>query len=463
MRAPFPRARRIGAMSAGLRRKEQSRDVPAPPSASSPPPPPPSTTIIADPPPDVTPDPSHTAAAAAAMAAAAMAAAMATPAGGEGATPAVLKVRKPYTVTKPRQRARLGNALWTDEEHRKFKEALKQYGRAWQRIQEHIGTKTAKQIRNHADKWFAKLRREAAAGNGTNTEGETVDTIPPPRAHTTWTDEEHRKFKEAFKQYGRAWRRIAEHIGTKTAVQIRRHAEKWFAKLEREAAAGNGTNAEGETVDTIPPPRPKRKPLYPYPEMPEMPVLQPALVDVDLGAAGRRLVAHVADAFLAPTSKKCSTKVAFARGFFKYLVSREDIARASLPEDLIFELEEAMGVSYPLHAGWTWRLCEGRRNLPEHVPYPEPAPPPDPPNLVAWVCSRHRDDEGRPHETTNDMLHALVELESTSGIFLHPWVVIRKNQAAIGPHRSFQKVEHIVGMLDHHDSSIRLKFKSTKA
>ena len=370
-------------MSAGLRRKEQSRDVPAPPSASSPPPPP-STTIIADPPPDVTPDPSHTAAAAAAMAAA-----MATPAGGEGATPAVLKVRKPYTVTKPRQRARLGNALWTDEEHRKFKEALKQYGRAWRRIQEHIGTKTAKQIQNHAD--------------------------------------------------------------------------KWFAKLEREAAAGNGTNAEGETVDTIPPPRPKRKPLYPYPEMPEMPVLQPALVDVDLGAAGRRLVAHVADAFLAPTSKKCSTKVAFARGFFKYLVSREDIARASLPEDLIFELEKAMGVSYPLHAGWTWRLCEGRRNLPEHVPYPEPAPPPDPPNLVAWVCSKHRDDEGRPHETTNDMLHALVELESTSGIFLHPWVVIRKNQAAIGPHRSFQKVEHIVGMLDHHDSSIRLKFKSTKA
>ena len=47
-------------------------------------------------------------------------------------------------------------------------------------------------------------------------------------------------------------------------------------------------------------------------------MLAPALVNVDLGAAGRRLVAHLADAFLAQTSKKCSTEVAFARGFFKY-------------------------------------------------------------------------------------------------------------------------------------------------
>ena len=33
--------------------------------------------------------------------------------------------------------------------------------------------------------------------------------------------------------------RLAEHIGTKTAVQIRSHAQKFFSKLEREQAAGN--------------------------------------------------------------------------------------------------------------------------------------------------------------------------------------------------------------------------------
>ena len=37
-------------------------------------------------------------------------------------------MRKPYTITKQRER-------WSDEEHKKFLEALKLYGRAWRRIE----------------------------------------------------------------------------------------------------------------------------------------------------------------------------------------------------------------------------------------------------------------------------------------------------------------------------------------
>ncbi|CAI9110312.1 OLC1v1010314C1 [Oldenlandia corymbosa var. corymbosa] len=77
-----------------------------------------------------------------------------------------------------------------------------------------------------------------------------------------WTEEEHKKFLEALKLYGRAWRRIEEHVGTKTAVQIRSHAQKFFTKVARDS--GNGDAASVGPIE-IPPPRPKRKPLHPYP------------------------------------------------------------------------------------------------------------------------------------------------------------------------------------------------------
>ncbi|WOL13405.1 protein REVEILLE 1 [Canna indica] len=72
-----------------------------------------------------------------------------------------------------------------------------------------------------------------------------------------WTEEEHEKFLEAIQLHGRSWRRIQEHIGTKTAIQIRSHAQKFFSKVDREA--------DTEKSIEIPPPRPKRKPVHPYP------------------------------------------------------------------------------------------------------------------------------------------------------------------------------------------------------
>ncbi|XP_039012071.1 protein LATE ELONGATED HYPOCOTYL-like isoform X1 [Hibiscus syriacus] len=85
----------------------------------------------------------------------------------------VIKTRKPYTITKQRER-------WTEEEHNRFLEALKLYGRAWQSIEEHIGTKTAVQIRSHAQKFFSKLEKEALAKSVPTSQTLDIE-IPPPR------------------------------------------------------------------------------------------------------------------------------------------------------------------------------------------------------------------------------------------------------------------------------------------
>ncbi|KAL9674044.1 hypothetical protein QQ045_030310 [Rhodiola kirilowii] len=74
------------------------------------------------------------------------------------------------------------------------------------------------------------------------------------KSRQSWTDPEHDKFLEALQMFDRDWKKIEAFVGSKTVIQIRSHAQKYFLKVQK--SGGN---------EHLPPPRPKRKAAHPYP------------------------------------------------------------------------------------------------------------------------------------------------------------------------------------------------------
>ncbi|OEL34041.1 Protein REVEILLE 6, partial [Dichanthelium oligosanthes] len=86
------------------------------------------------------------------------------------------------------------------------------------------------------------------------------------RSRESWTEPEHDKFLEALQLFDRDWKKIEAYVGSKTVIQIRSHAQKYFLKVQK-----NGTG------EHLPPPRPKRKAAHPYPQKASKKALQVAL------------------------------------------------------------------------------------------------------------------------------------------------------------------------------------------
>ncbi|XP_076956256.1 protein REVEILLE 8-like [Bidens hawaiensis] len=84
------------------------------------------------------------------------------------------------------------------------------------------------------------------------------------KSRESWTEEEHDKFLEALQLFDRDWKKIEDFVGSKTVIQIRSHAQKYFLKVQK-----NGSLAH------VPPPRPKRKATHPYPQKAPKNVLLP--------------------------------------------------------------------------------------------------------------------------------------------------------------------------------------------
>lgn len=72
-----------------------------------------------------------------------------------------------------------------------------------------------------------------------------------------WTVEEHKKFLEAIGIYGRDWKKVQLHVGTRTTTQTRSHAQKYFAKAQKTVANKEGTIPEPPTAASSPNSKPR--------------------------------------------------------------------------------------------------------------------------------------------------------------------------------------------------------------
>ena len=63
----------------------------------------------------------------------------------------------PQTLSNKVEKDRFNKGRWTKEEHVRFMEGLKLYGKDWKKVQEYVGTRSSTQARSHAQKVLPKL------------------------------------------------------------------------------------------------------------------------------------------------------------------------------------------------------------------------------------------------------------------------------------------------------------------
>ena len=55
-----------------------------------------------------------------------------------------------------------------------------------------------------------------------------------------WTNVEHNRFTEALRIYGKNWKKVEDHVGTRTGAQVRSHAQKFFLKVQKKLNVEKG-------------------------------------------------------------------------------------------------------------------------------------------------------------------------------------------------------------------------------
>lgn len=132
----------------------------------------------------------------------------------------------------------IASSDWTTEEHARFLEGLKQYGRSWESISTLLlPTRTPEEIKNYASLYLVNQPKDLTPPRTASTKGK--DGASAARAKEGhWTDEEHEFFLKCWAKYGKSWKKISQVMKTRSNEQIRTHAQKYFTKLDQLRTCG---------------------------------------------------------------------------------------------------------------------------------------------------------------------------------------------------------------------------------
>lgn len=139
--------------------------------------------------------------------------------------------------TAPGTHMRVGR--WTPAEHTLFLAAYEKHGRQWKKLAEVMKeTRTYRQTHTHGKKYLAKLKRQALKARKASQASQAKPTATPAvktpkKGCGDWTPEEQEVFLEAFEKHGANWTLINRCILTRNYIQVCNHGRYHVKKLGR--------------------------------------------------------------------------------------------------------------------------------------------------------------------------------------------------------------------------------------
>jgi len=106
---------------------------------------------------------------------------------------------------------------------------------------------TARQAMFASSAKMPSTKSQSPSGSKQN---QTLKIVETGQEHTgRWTREEHNAFLMALQQYGKEWKKVAAKVKTRTVVQTRTHAQKYFQKLQKGLANEKGDVEMGTVAE----------------------------------------------------------------------------------------------------------------------------------------------------------------------------------------------------------------------